>query len=124
MRDPEICKGVIERLLQVKIDHIEYPELQKTISPFYTKKGVRLDLYVADSNRVFDVECQSYKVENIGKRTRYYQSMLDCDSLMKAADYSKLKESFVIFICVDDSFGKGLPVYTLSVYAKKTLMLT
>ncbi|MDY5122535.1 MAG: hypothetical protein SPE59_01910 [Treponema sp.] len=57
MRDPEICKGVIERLLQIKIDHIEYPELQKVISPFYSKKGVRLDVYVADSDRIFDVEC-------------------------------------------------------------------
>ena len=61
MHDPEICKGVLERLLQVRIDHIEYPELQKTISPFYTKKGVRLDVYVADSDRVFDVEYQLYK---------------------------------------------------------------
>ena len=103
MRDPEICKGVIERLLQIKIDRIEYPEFQKTISPFYTKKGVRLDVYVADSDRVFDVECQSYKVENIGKRTRYYQSMIDIDSLMKSADYSELKESYVIFICVDQT---------------------
>ena len=98
MMDSDICKGVLERLLQIKIDHIEYPELQKSISPFYTKKGVRLDVYVADSDKVFDVECQSYKIENIGKRTRYYQSMLDIDSLMKGADYSALKESYVIFI--------------------------
>lgn len=112
MQDPVICKGVLERLLQIKIDHIEYPELQKSISPFYTKKGVRLDVYVADSDKVFDVECQSYKTENIGKRTRYYQSMLDIDSLMKGADYSALKESYVIFICTDDPFEAGLPVYT------------
>lgn len=112
MRDSEICKGVLERLLQIKIDHIEYPELQKSISPFYTRKGVRLDVYVADSDRIFDVECQSYKIENIGKRTRYYQSMLDCDNLLKGADYSELKESYVIFICVEDPFAEGLPVYS------------
>ena len=112
MREPEICQGVLERLLQIKIDHIEYPELQKVISPFYMRKGVRLDVYVANSDKVFDVECQSYKVENIGKRTRYYQSMIDIDSLMKGADYSELKESFVIFICTDDPFEKKLPVYT------------
>ena len=112
MREPEICKGVLERLLQIKIDHIEYPELQKTISPFYSHKGVRLDVYVADSDKVFDVECQSYKIESIGKRTRYYQSMIDIDSLMKGADYSELKESFIIFICLDDPFDAGLPVYT------------
>ncbi|MBQ7168150.1 MAG: hypothetical protein IJR93_14515 [Treponema sp.] len=39
MREPEICKGVLERLLHTRIDHIEYPELQKPISPFYTRKG-------------------------------------------------------------------------------------
>ena len=114
MRDPEICKGVIERLLQIKIDHIEYPELQKAISPFYSKKGVRLDVYVADSNRVFDVECQSYDISNIGKRTRYYQSMIDIDSLMKGADYSELKESYVIFLCLNDPFKAGLPVYSFT----------
>ena len=114
MREPEICKGVLERLLQIKIDRLAYPELQKAISPFYTRKGVRLDVYVADSDRVFDVECQTYKIESIGKRTRYYQSMIDIDSLMKGADYSELKESFVIFICLDDPFGAGLPVYTFN----------
>ena len=57
MREPKICKGVLERLLQIKIDRIEYPELQKTISPFYTQKGVRLDVYVAGSDKIFDVEC-------------------------------------------------------------------
>lgn len=114
MHDPKICKGVIERLLQIKIAHIEYPELQKAISPFYAKKGVRLDVYLADSDKVFDVECQSYSISNIGKRTRYYQSMIDIDSLMKGANYSELKESFVIFLCLNDPFKAGLPVYTFT----------
>ena len=64
------------------------------------------------SDKVFDVECQSYKIESIGKRTRYYQAMLDTDSLLKGADYSELKESYIIFICLDDPFGFGLPAYT------------
>jgi len=112
MRNPVICKGVIERLLQIKIDHIEYPELQKAITPLYTQKGVRLDVYVADSDKVFDVECQSYSIPDIGKRTRYYQSMIDVDSLMKGHPYSELKESFILFICQNDPFGEGIPVYS------------
>ena len=47
-----------------------------------------------------------------GKRTRYYQSMIDMDSLLKGAVYSELKESYVIFICTSDPFESGLPVYT------------
>ena len=31
---------------------------------------------------------------------------------MQKADYSELKESFIIFICLDDPFDAGLPVYT------------
>ena len=120
MREPEICKGVLERLLQIKIDHIEYPELQKTISPFYTQKGVRLDVYVAGSDNIFDVECQTYKISNIGKRTRYYQAMIDMDSLLKGTDYSELKESFIIFICTDDPFNAGLPVYTFERKCKES----
>ena len=112
MSDPKICKGVLELLLRVKIDHIEYPELQKPMTPFYAKKGVRLDVYVADTGRVFDVECQSYTAESIGKRARYYQSMLDIGSLARGASYSELKESYVIFICLNDPFEAKLPVYT------------
>ena len=45
MREPDICTGVLDRLLKIKIDSIEYTDLQKHISPFYSKKGVRLDIY-------------------------------------------------------------------------------
>ena len=34
------------------------------------------------------------------------------DNLLKGADYSELKESYVIFICVEDPFAEGLPVYS------------
>ena len=35
-------------ILGVKIDHIEYPELQKTINARYESKSIRLDVYVED----------------------------------------------------------------------------
>ena len=43
---------------------------------------------------------------------RYYQSMVDMDSLLKGQDYSELKESFIIFICNFDPFHQDLPCYT------------
>ena len=48
MQNPEICKGLLERLLEIKIEKVEYPTLQKSISPHYESKGVRLDVYVQD----------------------------------------------------------------------------
>ena len=118
MHEPGISEEVIERLLHVKVGKIVYPELEKQIAPFYTTKGVRLDVYLKDEDRIIDVELQNYKQDAIGKRTRYYQSMIDIDSLMKGQDYSELLDSYVLFICTSDPFlkdknnGFGLPCYT------------
>ena len=111
MKNKTICKGVIERLLHIKVGKIEYPSLQKTIAPFYESKGIRLDVYVSDSDRIFDIEIQTSIPPSLPKRTRYYQSLMDVDNLLRGQSYAELKESYVIFICTQDPFGKGLPVY-------------
>ena len=38
MHDSVVCSKIIEHLLHVQIDHIDYPELEKTIAPYYTSK--------------------------------------------------------------------------------------
>ena len=112
MKNKRICKGVLERLLHIKVGKIKYPSLQKTIAPFYESKGIRLDVYVFDSDRVFDIEIQTSIPPSLPKRTRYYQSLMDVDNLLRGQSYAELKESYVIFICTQDPFGEGLPVYT------------
>ena len=112
LQDPDICKELLERLLHIKIEKVEFPELQKTISTFYETKGIRLDVYVKDSDKIFDIEIQNNSEINLSKRTRYYQSMLDMDHLLKGNDYDNLKESFIIFLCQFDPFNQNLPCYT------------
>ena len=121
MQDPEICAGVIERLLHIKVDHLEYPELQKVISPYYTSRGIRLDVYVKDSDRVFDIEMQSTPQDALEKRMRYYQSMLDIDDLIRGSNYDELKESYVIFICKTSPFKKDSPDWNHPVYKFETM---
>ena len=112
MKNPKICKSVIELLLHMKVGRIEYPELEKSLQPFYIQKGVRFDVYTEDNSRCFDVEIQNYNETEIGKRCRYYQSMLDSDQLSKGMKYSDLKENYIIFLCSQDPFGLNLPCYT------------
>ena len=112
MKHKPVCKGVLERLLHIKVGKIEYPSLQKTIAPFYESKGIRLDVYVAESSRVFDIEIQTSVPPDLPKRTRYYQSLMDVDCLLRGQSYAELKDSYVLFICTQDPFNKGLPVYT------------
>jgi len=113
MRNPKYCKTFLETILGVKIKRIEYPESQKTIDITLPAKSVRLDIYVEDDkNTVYNIEMQTSSNENIPKRSRYYQGMIDLNILDKGGDYSELKKSFVIFVCTFDLFGKGRHIYT------------
>ena len=113
MRDPKLCKPLLELILNVKIRKIEYPELQKTIDKRYGSKAIRLDVYVEDeAGTVYDVEIQTTEKKHLPKRTRYYQGIIDLHILEKGEDYTALRKSFVIFICTYDPFGKGRWVYT------------
>ncbi|MBQ7620024.1 MAG: Rpn family recombination-promoting nuclease/putative transposase [Treponema sp.] len=118
MQDPQLSAELVERLLGVRVKQVEYPELEKAIEPYYTSRGVRLDVYLKDEDRAIDVELQSYPQKSLGKRMRYYQSMVDCDCLMKGQPYTKLRESYILFICKFDPFRDaakndcGLPRYT------------
>ena len=114
MQDDSICIELLETLLKTKIDHIERKELQKELRPYYESKGVRFDAYLKDSNRIFNIEMQQVINDELPKRTRYYQSILDTDMLLKGHDYTDLQETHIIFICKKDPIGQGLPVYTFS----------
>jgi predicted transposase/invertase (TIGR01784 family) len=114
MHNRSLCKEMIERLLDIKIDKIEYPKLQHTIKTSQRSKGVRLDVYLKGSNKVFNLEMQTANSKSLAKRTRYYQSIIDVDMLDKGCDYNELPELYILFICTDDPFDKGLPVYTFN----------
>ncbi len=120
MRNPELCKGMLERLLDIQIDHIEYPEEQKVIDISKDSKSVRLDVYLRDEKgTVYNIEIQTTNKKNLSRRTRYYAGMIDLNALEKGADYTELPQSFVIFICTFDAFGKGLWRYTFENMCKE-----
>ncbi|MBO4760067.1 MAG: Rpn family recombination-promoting nuclease/putative transposase [Spirochaetaceae bacterium] len=112
MEDPELCKSVLEILLGIKIGKLSYPEPEKTIQTAPDAKGIRLDVHTQDGKHEFDIEMQTTLYKDLRKRSRYYQSLMDVDFLLKGNTYSKLKENIVIFICLGDLFKQGLPVYT------------
>ena len=50
--------------------------------------------------------------DNIAKRMRYYQGLIDLDKLKHGQHYSSLGDSFIIFICPFDHFNAGRHIYT------------
>ena len=113
MSDEEICKAVVETILDVELVGIKYHETEHSIEPRFGRRGVRLDAYLKDGSSVYDIEMQSYYQEGLCRRFRYYQSAIDTELLEKGREYTLLPESFIIFICTEDPFDCGFPRYSI-----------
>mgnify|MGYP002672857384 CR=1 FL=1 len=110
--NPELCKQLLELILRKKIKDIRYLATQNAIDITSDGKGIRLDVYFEGDNKVYDIEMQTTGNSNLPKRTRYYQGMIDLNLIERGADYSELKETFIIFVCLHDPFKINECVYT------------
>lgn len=120
MQNKRICKRLIEEILQIKIQSITFPEIEKVLDISLESKGIRLDVIVEDNQHTrYNIEMQTLnplsKITQeslLPTRTRYYQAMLDTDMLQKGQDYDALYPTYIIFICGFDLFNNGLYTYT------------
>jgi predicted transposase/invertase (TIGR01784 family) len=99
-------------VLDFPIERIEVNK-EKSIVYHPEYKGVRLDVYAKDEKRThYNVEMQAIKEPALGKRARYYHSHIDMEILLSGDDYSKLPNTYVIFVCDFDPFMRGKYCYT------------
>ena len=113
---PDLCRQLLELILDIKIKEISYPEREKNIEARIDGKGIRLDVFVEDkgAKRTFDVEMQVTNSVYLAMRIRYYQGLIDMNNLKRGQHYSALNESFIIFICPFDRFKQGRHFYSFS----------
>ena len=77
-------------------------------------RSIRLDVYSVDENlRIYNTEAQRSRKNDLARRSRFYQSVMD-SSLLKPGDesFNLLNDTFTIMITPFDLFGKGKYCYT------------
>ena len=116
MEDTDLCREVLECLLQRKLGTLEPVRSQKEIRHRKEGRGIRLDIYAKDENGIYDAEMQkknhdSLKNLDLPKRSRYYQSAIDMNQLEKNERYWELAETNIVFLCTFDPFGENRYVY-------------
>ena len=125
MEDPELCKEVIECLLQHPIGDLTTVQTQREFQFTSDGKPIRLDVYNADSdNVIYNTEMEnlnhkSVESHELPRRSRFYQSSIDIDFMDKGDSYRKLPDSNVMFICTFDPFGMGRSVYTFKEFCEE-----
>ncbi len=114
MKDPALCRKVLETLLQAPIGELSNVDSEKTIKQTKDGHAIRMDIYAAeeDDGSIYDAEMQNLNHDSpeslcLPKRSRYYQAMLDEASLKVNSDYRTLRDTNIIFICTFDPFREG-----------------
>lgn len=119
MEDADTAKRFLELVLGIEIDHLDYLNVEQVIDMDLAQKSIRLDVYAKGTGRVFNVEMQARDYDDLGKRMAYYQAGIGSRSLERGAQYRDMPESFVIFLCADDPFGRGEPVYSFGMMCRE-----
>ena len=75
-------------------------------------RSVRLDILAEDTaGKKYNIEVQRADEGASPKRVRYNLALLDSHTLKKNEDFSKLPETYIIFITENDYLGLGKPLY-------------
>ena len=117
MQYEDACRGLIETIFEGRrVRRLEYkdmpPASQKSIIFDPANKSIRLDVFFEDGDTVYDIEMQKVDTGNLPLRARMYSSMMDANMLDKGLEYERLKDSYMIFICMFVLFEKGRTKYT------------
>ena len=102
--------------MQKRFDDLTITDItyQKTVDQAGYAKSIRLDVWVTGSDgSMYDVEMQTTNIQDLDKRLRYYQSVIDVSSLEKGGHYTDLPDSFIIFCFfgIHERHNKRQPLY-------------
>ena len=116
MRNKKLCRTLLEMILKVKVGRIKFLTSHHAIQIAPNAKGIIMDVYLKDENKVINVEMQVSNHGDLPRRARYYQAAADIDTTPKGSKYKDLKQNYVIFICTFAPFLKGKPIYSFQNY--------
>lgn len=114
MEDTKIHQEVLSLILGREISLLQESETEKEsrISPLI--RSIRMDLFAIDSEeQVYNTEMQKKRKDDLPKRSRYYQGMMDTGLLEPGIpSYNLLNDSYLIMIMPFDLFGYEKYQYT------------
>ena len=99
--------------INVPIKKVEFPVTKKIIDIAPDSGDIRLDACINDDqDTIYSVEMLCCKNEELLRKTRYFQCNIDSDIICTGENCTKLKKSYIIFICTFDPFSDGRHIYT------------
>ncbi len=105
MSDTEICRRILEKILNIPIKKVEFPVTRKTTDTAPDDRGIRLDACINDEQgTIYSIEMQCGGKGELFRKSRSFQCNIDSDVISCGESCTKLKKSYIIFICTFDPF--------------------
>ncbi len=123
MKNPKAYQCTLSICMEEPDIELAEVKVEQVILNKVGKRAIRLDAWAKSTdNRQFNMEMQNdTKGDDVRKRSRYYQSMLDTPILKsgKETRYKNLPSTVIIFITQEDIFGRDLTKYTFTEQCKE-----
>ena len=94
--------------------------LQKRLPNLHGRALVLDCLCTDEKGLLYNIEVQNSSAGAIPKRARYHAALMDTHTLKKGEKFSKLPESYVIFITDKDVLGEGEQLYRIERVIRKS----
>lgn len=121
MEDIQIHQDVLEIIFGKEIPLLDDMQTEKELRVSPLIRSVRIDVFAMDREQnIYDTEMQGERKNDLAKRSRYYQSLIDTSLLEPGVpNYNLLNRSFIIMILTFDLFGYGKYMYTFEPRCKE-----
>ena len=123
MKNPRAYQCALSIILAEPDIELVEVKVEQVVLNKVGKRAIRLDAWARSKDqRQFNMEMQNdSQSDDLRKRSRYYQSMIDTPILKsgKNTRYKYLPSTVIIFITQDDIFGKDLAKYTFKECCKE-----
>lgn len=118
----KIAKIIIRRATGHLVENLIIESQKQLKGLSLDKHGIRMDLYMQETSsseenastlRLYDIEPNKYYENDLPRRNRFYQSIMDSKLLPSKSRYQHLPDMITIWILPYDPFGDNRMIYTV-----------
>ena len=111
---------ILQTILNKSSLKLKEQRLQKRLPNLHGRALVLDCLCTDEKGLLYNIEVQNSSAGAIPKRARYHAALMDTHTLKKGEKFSKLPESYVIFITDKDVLGEGEQLYQIERVIRKS----
>ena len=119
--EEQVCtEYILQTILDKSSLKLKEQRLQKSLPNLHGRALVLDCLCTDEKGLLYNIEVQNSSAGATPKRARYHAALMDTHTLKKGEKFSKLPESYVIFITDKEVLGEGEQLYQIERVIRKS----